>query len=283
MPTGFKIDDKLDAFIDGYLAGIVKPGGGKKKAPKPKSGGDEDPKNIDKVGPTAKPKKPENAEKKSDTVVKKVKVPKAPKPVEAKAADVKAADAMTSEVKAAEVKIKKKAIPKVVKDLAWAKWIGDNIAKHKCLCCEVNEIKMNSFHCGHIVAETNGGLTSVENLKPICAACNLSMGTENLEAFKLRCGFVGGGAVNKPKKAPKPKIKKPSADDVKKEKITQLLIAHELSLCPGKEERYRSIGSFIKSTPCEDSYVNNYTKHCNTCNHHYHAGLGGKVCPCLSL
>jgi hypothetical protein len=83
----------------------------------------------------------------------------------------------------------KKAIPKVLKELCWKKWVGDNISKTKCLCCEDNEIKMSSFHCGHILAEVHGGKLSVENLRPVCAACNLSMGSENMVDFKKRCGF----------------------------------------------------------------------------------------------
>jgi len=85
--------------------------------------------------------------------------------------------------------LKKKSIPKVLKDHTWTKWIGDDIAKTKCMCCELNEIKMNSFHCGHVIAEADGGSTSVENLRPICSACNLSMKTENMEDFKKRCGY----------------------------------------------------------------------------------------------
>jgi hypothetical protein len=90
---------------------------------------------------------------------------------------------------ATEEKVKRKTIPKVVKDQSWAKWIGDDVAKAKCMCCGIHEIKMNSFHCGHVVALVNGGKSSVDNLRPICAACNLSMGTENLDDFKKRCGF----------------------------------------------------------------------------------------------
>ena len=91
--------------------------------------------------------------------------------------------------KSEDVKIKKKAVPKIVRDLAWSKWIGEDVAKAKCFCCGVNEIRMNAFHCGHIIAEVNGGTPTVDNLRPICPACNLSMGTENLEDFKKRCGF----------------------------------------------------------------------------------------------
>jgi hypothetical protein len=78
----------------------------------------------------------------------------------------------------------KKTIPKILKDLTWEKWVGDHIAKTKCLCCGVNDIKMNSFHCGHVVAEADGGPTTVENLRPICATCNLSMRTQNMVKFK---------------------------------------------------------------------------------------------------
>ena len=78
----------------------------------------------------------------------------------------------------------KKTIPKILKDLTWQRWIGDDIAKAKCLCCGVNEIKMNSFHCGHVISEAMGGPTTVDNLRPVCATCNLSMRTQNMEVFK---------------------------------------------------------------------------------------------------
>ena len=96
-----------------------------------------------------------------------------------------------------DTKTKKKTVPKVLRDLSWSKWIGEDIGKSKCFCCEVNEIKMSSFHCGHIVAEVNGGKTTVDNLRPICSACNLSMGSENLTDFKIRCGFNKPAEVKK--------------------------------------------------------------------------------------
>lgn len=83
----------------------------------------------------------------------------------------------------------KKNIPKVVKDLCWKKWVGEHVSKTKCFCCEMNDVTMNQFHCGHVQAEAEGGSLSVENLRPICAGCNLSMGKENLFDFKKRCGF----------------------------------------------------------------------------------------------
>jgi len=80
-------------------------------------------------------------------------------------------------------KYKKKSIPKSVKKMSWDKWIGPNVGKTKCLCCKHQEIRQIEFHCGHIIAEVNGGQTIVDNLKPICAQCNLSMGSMNMNEF----------------------------------------------------------------------------------------------------
>ncbi len=78
---------------------------------------------------------------------------------------------------------RKKSIPSTVKKLVWNKHIGETIGKSKCLCCQSTDITQMSFHCGHIVAESNGGQTIVSNLKPICQNCNSSMGTKNMKDF----------------------------------------------------------------------------------------------------
>jgi len=41
-----------------------------------------------------------------------------------------------------------------------------------------------TFHCGHIVSHANGGSMHIDNLRPICASCNLSMGTQNMNEFR---------------------------------------------------------------------------------------------------
>jgi 5-methylcytosine-specific restriction endonuclease McrA len=78
---------------------------------------------------------------------------------------------------------KKKYISATLKRLVWNKWIGEDIGKAKCLCCNVTAITQLSFHAGHIIAESNGGETNVSNLKPICQNCNSSMGTKNMIDF----------------------------------------------------------------------------------------------------
>lgn len=84
---------------------------------------------------------------------------------------------------------RKKSIPKSLTRAVWARWIGDDVAKTRCLCCKVQEIHIMSFHCGHIVAEKKGGKTIVENLRPICQMCNSSMGTKNMDDFMRENGL----------------------------------------------------------------------------------------------
>jgi hypothetical protein len=89
---------------------------------------------------------------------------------------------VTNEVKTK--KTKKKSIPLALKKLVWNKYIGEDIGKSKCLCCGLTDILQISFHCGHIVAEIDGGKLSIDNLMPICQNCNSSMGSTNLLEFR---------------------------------------------------------------------------------------------------
>ncbi len=78
---------------------------------------------------------------------------------------------------------KKQYISLVLKKLVWNKYIGKEIGQAKCYCCKLTDIHQISFHCGHVIAEKNGGNLTVENLRPICQSCNSSMRTQNMEEF----------------------------------------------------------------------------------------------------
>lgn len=151
-----------------------------------------------------------------------------------------------------DTKPQKLSIPKVLRDRVWNRWIGESVVKIKCLCCEINEIRITQFHCGHVVAEACGGKTDIANLRPICASCNTSMGTENLYEFKDRCGY---GRDLTPSSA----------------KIAELLEKHKdltfentYKKCPGKEM-------------CGDDTT---LTHCGSCkNHHWK----WKACPCADI
>ena len=82
-----------------------------------------------------------------------------------------------------KIKYKKKKISATLKRLVWNKWIGEEIGKYKCLCCNVTDINQMSFNCGHIIAESKGGETILSNLKPICQNCNSSMASMNMDDF----------------------------------------------------------------------------------------------------
>ena len=91
-----------------------------------------------------------------------------------------------------ETKRKKQAIPKNVRTIIWNNYIGEDIIKHKCLCCKKATICNTNFEVGHVLSEKNGGTHEINNLRPICFACNHSMGTENMVDYVVKYGlFIG--------------------------------------------------------------------------------------------
>lgn len=80
----------------------------------------------------------------------------------------------------------RKAIPKKIRGEAWKIQFGDS-TKGACFCCKKVLDVFDDWHAGHIVSHVNGGKDTADNLRPVCGSCNLSMGTENMDAFKTRC------------------------------------------------------------------------------------------------
>ena len=72
------------------------------------------------------------------------------------------------------IKIKDK-IPKALREQVWINFVGKRFYS-KCYVpwCK-NEMNVFDFHVGHNLPESKGGKTILENLRPICARCNLSM------------------------------------------------------------------------------------------------------------
>ena len=71
--------------------------------------------------------------------------------------------------------VPKKQIPKAIRQQVWIKFIGKKF-ENKCdiIWCR-NIINVFNFHAGHIVPDSKGGLINIDNLRPICSNCNLSM------------------------------------------------------------------------------------------------------------
>lgn len=78
---------------------------------------------------------------------------------------------------------RKKTIPKALRARVWHTYIGQEIGMTKCMCCETSDITSFNFECGHIIPESKGGSTTINNLRPICGTCNRSMGSMDMNDF----------------------------------------------------------------------------------------------------
>jgi len=83
-------------------------------------------------------------------------------------------------------KASRKAIPKKIRGQTWTNHFGTS-TKGSCFCCNTALDAFDIWHAGHIVSNANGGADIADNLRPVCGSCNLSMGTENMDDFKVRC------------------------------------------------------------------------------------------------
>jgi hypothetical protein len=79
--------------------------------------------------------------------------------------------------------LRRKKAPKQIKTLVWNKYIGSDVAEAPCMSCRTAKISNRSFHCGHVIAESKGGDMNINNLRPVCADCNGSMGTRSMNEF----------------------------------------------------------------------------------------------------
>jgi len=72
----------------------------------------------------------------------------------------------------------KEAIPKRIRELVWTTHNKETFT-HKCFVswCD-NKINVFNFQVGHDIPESKGGTLDIDNLKPICGNCNLSMGNK---------------------------------------------------------------------------------------------------------
>jgi len=80
-------------------------------------------------------------------------------------------------------KTKRKALPQKLRSLVWNKYIGKEYGIGKCWCCKSKDIEQMEFQCGHVDSVKEGGSNDINNLRPICAPCNLSMGSTNMFDF----------------------------------------------------------------------------------------------------
>lgn len=119
----------------------------------------------------------------------------------------------------------RKSIPKQIKDQVWDTYAGKDNGICMCFCCEKKELRQSSFHAGHIQSVAEGGTDTIDNLRPICRSCNLSMGTQNMNEYKEHYKpHVKVTPIAKAKGRAKPKTQKLDPVEVfKKDKSTNEL------------------------------------------------------------
>ena len=76
-------------------------------------------------------------------------------------------------------KKQKSKISKSLKNACWIKEYKNNLTGICPISFCKNTISKDKFQAGHIISEYNCGKTNIDNLKPICSSCNLSMGSNN--------------------------------------------------------------------------------------------------------
>lgn len=75
-------------------------------------------------------------------------------------------------------RMRRRSLPKAVREQVWLKINGKKY-ESKCYInwCK-NKITVFDFQVGHDIPKSKGGSDSVDNLKPICSRCNLSMSND---------------------------------------------------------------------------------------------------------
>lgn len=72
---------------------------------------------------------------------------------------------------------RKETIPRALREQVWIRTAGRQFE----IQCPIhwcrNIVTVFDFHVGHNIPERAGGTLDLENLKPLCARCNLSMGS----------------------------------------------------------------------------------------------------------
>lgn len=89
-----------------------------------------------------------------------------------------------SKIKAMVTKPRKKKIAAALREQVWLSAMGEQF-KAKCTVtwCS-NHITVFNFQCGHLLAESKNGPTTLENMRPICGRCNQSMGTMHMDQWQ---------------------------------------------------------------------------------------------------
>jgi hypothetical protein len=85
----------------------------------------------------------------------------------------------------------RKSIPKSVREVCFRNAFGDAF-EGTCFCCQDRFARDGEWEAGHITSWASGGTDDISNLRPICRACNRSMGIRHMDEFKA-CYYASLG------------------------------------------------------------------------------------------
>lgn len=78
---------------------------------------------------------------------------------------------------------KKASVCKSMREQVWNTHFTKEVGSAKCVCCGIMDLTQLNFEVGHVIAESKGGQTAPDNLRPICKGCNTMMGTNNMKEW----------------------------------------------------------------------------------------------------
>ena len=79
---------------------------------------------------------------------------------------------------------RRKGLTSAVRMNVWNITFGETSGEGVCYCC-IRNVTQQTFEAGHVISVAHGGSDNVSNLRVICRKCNLSMGVQNMDEFKL--------------------------------------------------------------------------------------------------
>jgi len=77
-------------------------------------------------------------------------------------------------------------IPAAIRNIVWNTYIGIEKGTNPCYLRCGETISHANFECGHIISAKENGPDTISNLRPICSACNKSMGATCMIDFILK-------------------------------------------------------------------------------------------------
>ncbi len=75
-------------------------------------------------------------------------------------------------------------VSKVLRRKVWEKEFGLQHANAICPLCQTQQISVWDFQCGHVISRKHNGETTLDNLRPICILCNMSMSSKDWYVFE---------------------------------------------------------------------------------------------------